>query len=354
MTLVSWTGVRNRLARAELHSYAVVFVLIAMALYLSFATSNFATYLNISNVLEQVSTTGIIAVGMTVLLVTANFDLSIGGIAALVGVTGVAAINEFGTVPGCILALLAATALGAINGLVVVVLRVNSLVATLGSGLAFTGVAFVVTGSSPVPSRNDGLKDFVAASVLRVPVPVIIFGAMALLFYYILRFSVFGRQCYAVGANPEAARFAGIRVPLIQFIPFVMVGMLSGIAGMVLAGLLNSGQPSAAASWPLGVIAAVVVGGVPITGGRGTIFQAVVGVLLIGLIGNGFNLLDFHPSYRNIFTGAVIVGAVALDSTLRRRKEQKIEQSAAMSVAEDDSPDDADRGQREERLFQST
>ena len=112
MMSINMTGVRSRLARAELHSYAVVFVLIAMALYLTIATDNFATYLNISNVLEQVSTTGIIAVGMTVLLVTANFDLSIGGIAALVGVTGVAAINETGTVPGVILALLAATALG--------------------------------------------------------------------------------------------------------------------------------------------------------------------------------------------------------------------------------------------------
>lgn len=354
MMSISMTGLRSRLARAELHSYAVVFVLIGMALYLTIATDNFATYLNISNVLEQVSTTGIIAVGMTVLLVTANFDLSIGGIAALVGVTGVAAINEMGTVPGVILALLAATALGAINGLVVVLLRVNSLVATLGSGLAFSGVAFVVTGSSPVPSRNDGLRDFVAASVLRVPVPVIIFAAMAVLFQYILRFSVFGRQCYAVGANPEAARFAGIRVPLIQFLPFVMVGALSGIAGMVLAGLLNSGQPSAAASWPLGVIAAVVVGGVSISGGRGTVFQALVGVLLIGLIDNGFNLLDFHPSYRNIFTGTVIVGAVALDSAVRRRSDKKLQDAAEGSDLETAPSGATDLGQHQDQLIQST
>lgn len=343
------TGLRTRLARAQLHSYAVVFVLVGMALYLSVATDNFATYLNISNVLEQVSTIGIIAVGMTVLLVTGNFDLSIGGIAAFVGVTGVAAINEFGTVTGCILALLVATALGAINGFIVVALRVNSLVATLGSGLAFSGVAFVVTDSSPVPSRNEGLRDFVAASVLRVPVPVLIFAAMSLLFFYILRFSVFGRQCYAVGANPEAARFAGIRVPLIQFLPFVMVGFLSGLAGMVLAGLLNSGQPSAAASWPLGVIAAVVVGGVSISGGRGTVFQAIVGVLLIGLIDNGFNLLDLHPSYRNIFTGSVIVGAVALDSGVRRRVDQKIRQTAVGSNPEAGSLDLSDHEQHENR-----
>ena len=235
-----------------------------------------------------------------------------------------------------------------------VLLRVNSLVATLGSGLAFSGVAFVVTGSSPVPSRNDGLRDFVAASVLRVPVPVIIFASMAILFLYILRFSVFGRQCYAVGANPEAARFAGIRVPLIQFLPFVMVGTLSGIAGMVLAGLLNSGQPSAAASWPLGVIAAVVVGGVSISGGRGTVFQALVGVLLIGLIDNGFNLLDFHPSYRNIFTGTVIVGAVALDSAVRRRSDQRLRNTAARSDSEAVSSDAVGLRQHQDQLIQPT
>jgi len=324
MILQRSIGLRDRLARAELHSYAVVLVLVGLALYLTIVTDNFATYLNISNVLEQVSTTGIIAVGMTVLLVTANFDLSIGGIAALVGVSGVSAINELGTVWGCILALLLATCLGAINGSIVVFLRVNSLVATLGSGLAFTGVAFVVTDSSPVAAENDGLRNLMAANVLMVPVPVMIFLAMSVLFLYILRFSVFGRQCYAVGANPEASRFVGIRVPLIQFLPFVLVGMLSGISGMVLAGLLNSGQPSAAESWPLGVIAAVVVGGVSISGGRGTVFQAVVGVLLIGLIDNGFNLLDFNPSYRNIFTGTIIVAAVALDSAMRRRSDLKL------------------------------
>ena len=183
---------------------------------------------------------------------------------------------------------------------------------------------------------------------------MIIFAAMAVLFLYILRFSVFGRQCYAVGANPEAARFAGIRVPLIQFLPFVMVGTLSGIAGMVLAGLLNSGQPSAAASWPLGVIAAVVVGGVSISGGRGTVFQALVGVLLIGLIDNGFNLLDFHPSYRNIFTGTVIVGAVALDSAVRRRSDKKLRDAAEASDSQTALSGADHLEQHEEQLIQST
>ena len=189
---------------------------------------------------------------------------------------------------------------------------------------------------------------------MRVPVPVLIFAAMALLFFYILRFSVFGRQCYAVGANPEAARFAGIRVPLIQFLPFVMVGMLSGLAGMVLAGLLNSGQPSAAASWPLGVIAAVVVGGVSISGGRGTVFQAIVGVLLIGLIDNGFNLLDLHPSYRNIFTGGVIVGAVALDSAVRRRIAQRIRQSGFGPESDSASVGPSGDDEQEDRPLQPT
>lgn len=336
MTIRPLHYLRVEFARAGLHSYAVFFVLAGLTLYLTVASENFLTYLNISNVLEQSSTIGIIAVGMTVLLVTGNFDLSIGGIAALVGVTGVSAINALGTMPGFAIAILIAALLGALNGVVVVWLRVNSLVATLGSGLAFSGIAFVVSDSSPVAAENDALRNLMAASVFKVPVPVVIFAVSAIIFSYILRISIFGRQCYAVGANPEASRFAGIRVPLVQFLPFVMVGLLSGISGMVLAGLLNSGQPSAAESWPLGVIAAVVVGGVSISGGRGTVSQAVVGVLLIGLIDNGFNLLDINPSYRNIFTGTIIVAAVALDSALRRRSDLRLRpQSKSVALSAD-------------------
>jgi ribose/xylose/arabinose/galactoside ABC-type transport system permease subunit len=324
----------QRLAQARLHEYAVVFVLLAMALYLSATTENFLTFLNLSNVLQQVSTIGIIAVGMTVLLVTGNFDLSIGGIAALVGVACVAAINTYGLVPGLLIGFGIGILLGVINGIAVVWFHVNSLVATLGSGLAFTGIAYVVTGSAPVPAEDDGLQRIMTASLLTIPIPVIIFAAMVALFAYLLHFSVFGRQCYAVGANAEAARFAGVRVALVQFVPFVLVGFLAGLAGIVLAGLLNSGQPSAAQSWPLGVIAAVVIGGVSISGGRGTIFQAVVGVLLIGLIDNGFNLLDFDPNYRNIFTGTIIVVAVALDSALRRRAQRRTRMSVVSRVRE--------------------
>jgi ribose/xylose/arabinose/galactoside ABC-type transport system permease subunit len=331
----SGSAVMHRLSQARLHEYAVVFVLLALALYLSLTTENFLTYLNLSNVLQQVSTIGIIAVGMTVLLVTGNFDLSIGGIAALVGVSGVAAINTFGLVPGLAIGLGIGILLGAINGIAVVWLHVNSLVATLGSGLAFTGIAYVTTGSAPVPADDDGLQRIMTANVLTVPVPVLIFAAMVATFAYLLHFSVFGRQCYAVGANAEAARFAGIRVPLVQFVPFVLVGFLAGLAGIVLAGLLNSGQPSAAQSWPLGVIAAVVIGGVSISGGRGTVFQAVVGVLLIGLIDNGFNLLDFDPNYRSIFTGTIIVAAVALDSALRRRAQRRTRVSAPAETRRD-------------------
>jgi ribose/xylose/arabinose/galactoside ABC-type transport system permease subunit len=327
--------VLSRLSQARLNEYAVVFVLLGLAVYLSITTENFLTYLNLSNVLQQVSTIGIIAVGMTVLLVTGNFDLSIGGIAALAGVAGVTAINTFGLVPGLVIGLGIGIALGAVNAIAVVWLHVNSLVATLGSGLAFTGIAYVTTGSAPVTAENDGLQQIMTASILTVPVPVLIFAAMVAAFAYLLHFSVFGRQCYAVGSNPEAARFAGIRVSLIQFVPFVLVGFLAGLAGIVLAGLLNSGQPSAAQSWPLGVIAAVVIGGVSISGGRGTIFQAVVGVLLIGIIDNGFNLLDFDPNYRSIFTGTIIVAAVALDSALRRRAQRRTRVPAMSDVRRD-------------------
>ncbi len=301
-------------------SYAVLLVLICLAVFLSLSTSTFGTVANLTNVLQQVSMVGIISMGMAMLLVSRNFDLSVGGIVVLSAVIGANVVNDAGVGAGVAVTLVCATLLGVVNGLIVTVLRVNSLVATLGTGLVYSGFALVVSGASPVVLEGRGLSDFMGDKVLEIPVPAIIFALVILFSTWLLHGTVAGRRIFAVGSNPEAARYAGIRVGPTVFLPFLVTGLYCGIASTILMGLLNSASPTTAAAWPLDAIAAAVIGGVSIAGGRGNIGMAVVGILLIGTVENGFNLLGVDPNYRGIFTGAVIVAAVAADQFLRTRR----------------------------------
>jgi ribose/xylose/arabinose/galactoside ABC-type transport system permease subunit len=305
-------------AWALLANYAVLLVLVAGAVFLAFSTSTFATVTNLTNVLQQVSMVGIIAMGMTMLLISRNFDLSVGANVVLSSVIGASLINSIGTGAGIVATLVVATALGAINGFTVTVLRVNSLVATLGTGLVFSGLALVLSGTAPVVLEDDSLKEIMATEIISVPLPGILFAGAIAAATWLLHCTVLGRRLFAIGSNPDAARYAGIHFERTVFAPFVVIGICCGVASLILMGLLNSASPTAATTWPLDVIAAAVIGGVSIAGGRGNIGMAVVGVLLIGVVANGFNLLDVDPNYRGIFTGAVIVGAVAADQFLQR------------------------------------
>jgi ribose/xylose/arabinose/galactoside ABC-type transport system permease subunit len=317
------------LVNRHLHNYAVALVLAFLCLYLSVTTTTFLTSDNIANVLEQVSMIGIIAMGMTMLLVSGNFDLSVGGIVALVGVIAADVYNGSGLVLAVVVALAAGLALGSFNGLVVTVLRVNSLMATLGTGLAYSGLALLVSSSSPVALESTSMQKLVGGDVVGIPAPVIAFAAVIAASTWFLHATVGGREVYAVGANVDAARYAGVRVERVRFIPFAIVGVLCAVAALILMGQLNTALPDAAGSWALQVIAAAVVGGVSIAGGRGTIFMAVVGVLLIGVVNNGFNLKNLDANYQSIFTGAIIVLAVAVDSYLRKRAAAAVQRRPA-------------------------
>jgi ribose/xylose/arabinose/galactoside ABC-type transport system permease subunit len=303
----------------HLHKHAVALVLLAICLYLSVTTTQFLQADNITNVLSQVSMIGIIAMGMTLLLVSGNFDLSVGGMVAFIGILSAQTMNAAGLVPGILVAIAVGLVLGTVNGLIVTRLRVNSLMATLGSGLAYSGLALLCSGSSPVGLDSRALQKIVAAKTLGIATPIIVFAAAIALSAWFLHRTVGGREVFAVGANVEAARYAGVRVDRVRFLPFVLTGGLCALASLILVGQLSSALPDAASTWPLQVIAAAVVGGVSIAGGRGSIFMAVVGVLLIGVVNNGFNLENLDTNYQSIFTGAIIVLAVAIEAQLSKR-----------------------------------
>jgi ribose transport system permease protein len=302
-----------------LQYYAVFLVLLAICVALSLASNVFTTIENLGNVSEQVSVVGVTAMGMTLLLVSGNIDLSMGGQVALIGVIVALIANWASTPAGMAAGILVGLMLGVVNGLIVTRLAVNSLVATLGSGLAFGGLAFLLSGSQPIVLTDRSLQDLMNLRLVRIPVPAYLFAVVIAATAWFLHTTVGGRELFAVGANPEAARYAGLRVDRLRFIPFVIMGFFCALASLILTGLLNTADPGAGARLPLDVIAATVVGGVSIAGGRGTVFMAVVGVLLIGVVSNGFNLLGLDPNYQSIFSGLIIIVAVAVDSALQKR-----------------------------------
>jgi ribose transport system permease protein len=307
------------LTSQALQYYAVFLVLLAICVALSLASNVFTTIENLGNVSEQVSVVGVTAMGMTLLLVSGNIDLSMGGQVALIGVIVALVANSANTPTGMAAGILVGLMLGVVNGLIVTRLAVNSLVATLGSGLAFGGLAFLLSGSQPIVLTDRSLQDLMNLRLIRIPVPAYLFAVVIAATAWFLHTTVGGRELFAVGANPEAARYAGLRIDRLRFIPFVIMGFLCALASLILTGLLNTADPGAGARLPLDVIAATVVGGVSIAGGRGTVFMAVVGVLLIGVVSNGFNLLGLDPNYQSIFSGLIIIVAVAVDSALQKR-----------------------------------
>lgn len=302
-----------------LRDYSILVIFGVVVFALSLSASEFLTTENLRNVFQQVSLIGIIAMGMTLLLISANFDLSVGGQVALIGVAAVEITNKSGVLSGVVAALAIGLICGAANGFFVWTMRVNSLIATLGSGLIFTGLAFILAGSSPPTLEDPALSDFANADVAGVPVAGLIFVGTALVAGLILHGTVGGREIYAVGANVDAARYSGARIGRVHYFSFAFTGVLCAISSLLLVGLLNAGLPDAAASYPLDVIAAVVLGGVSIAGGKGAIPLAVVGVLLIGTLNNGFNLLDLDPNLYRVMTGAIIIAAVAFDSFIQSR-----------------------------------
>jgi ribose transport system permease protein len=305
------------LGRAVGQDYAVGVVLLAVCAYLAVKSPQFLTTPNLSNVLDQVSMIGIITMGMAILLVSANFDLSIGGIAVLASVVIAKVANAEGMAVGIVVGISLAVLLGVLNGLIVTILRVNSLVATLGTGLVYAGLALLVSKNTAISTESTSLSDFMSTKLLGVSTPAYLFVLIIAVSAWYLHVTVAGQQTFAVGGNAEAARYAGVRVGLIRFIPFLLTGLFAGVASVILTGLLGGGVPTAAAAWPLQVVAAAVVGGVSIAGGRGTIAMAVLGVLLIGVINNGLNLLNYDAAYQNIATGAILVAAVAIDAALQ-------------------------------------
>lgn len=317
------TSGRSALRRMSLgvilREYGIVLAFLAVFITLSLLTPAFFTRRNMFNVFDQASQVGLIAIGATVTIIGGGFDLSSGAIFAIAGSTAAHLATQGFPVLGMIAGMLVGLLFGVMNGTLIAGFRINSFVATLASGLVIRGIAYVLTNGLLI-QVNDPLFAFLGrGEILGAKVSVYFFFGFALLVGFLLSRTTFGRYVYALGGNPEAARLSGVRTGLIRVLTFTISGLSAGMAGVIAASRISTGQANVGQGIELSAIAAVVIGGTSIMGGEGAVWRTVLGVLLLQLISNGFNILNVSPFYQLIFQGGVILFAVALDAMRHRR-----------------------------------
>ncbi|MEF2546664.1 ABC transporter permease [Aurantimonas sp. E1-2-R+4] len=313
---------------------APLFLLLLIAVF-AILEPRFLHPLNIFNVLRQVSISGLIAVGMTFVILTAGIDLSVGSLMALAGLVGayvskggledrfaVAATDAAGN--PLILAVAAALAVGiaggALQGLVITRLKVPPFVVTLGGLTAFRGAALLFSGGGPISGFSPAFTWWGQGRIGMVPIPVIIFLVAAILAHLVLRYTAFGKHVYATGGNARAAALNGVPTKRIVLSVYVISGFFCALAAFLLSARLNSAEAVAGLGLELTVIAAVVIGGTSLFGGVGGIFGTVVGALLIGVLTNGLVLLNVSSFIQQIVIGVILVAAVALDQYAAGRR----------------------------------
>lgn len=285
--------------------------LVAVCVAMVFASDSFLSAANLENVLRQVSINAIIGVGMTCVILTGGIDLSVGSVMALSG-TLAAGLLVAGANGAAALAagIGVGVALGAANGLFVAFAGMPPIIVTLATMGIARGLALIYTGGYPIDGLPDWVRFFGGGKVLGVQMPVLTMLAVYALAWLMLERMSFGRYVYAIGGNEHATRLSGVRVSRVKLAVYTFAGLTSALAALVLTGRLMSGQPNAGGGFELDAIAAVVMGGTSIAGGRGSIVGTLVGALLLGVLNNGLNMIGVNPYVQNVIKGAIILLAI--------------------------------------------
>ena len=299
----------------------LVGALLVLCVFLTITTQTFLTTSNLLNVMVQISVVGIAAVGGTFVIITSGIDLSVGSNVALSGMTAAYAMEKMGASgpTGLLVGLLVGAAVGAFNGFSVTFLRLTPFIATLAMLAMARGLTQQVSQGKTIFGFPRSFTFLGNGSLLGIQMPVILTVVVFAAGWVLLNRTVFGQQVFAVGGNSEAARLAGISVQRVTFLVYVLAGLCAGLAGIVLSGRLNSSLSSSATGLELQVIAAVVIGGTSLFGGRGSLVGTFIGALLIGVINNGLTLLNVNPFWTQFVQGVVIFVAVLLDALNQRR-----------------------------------
>ncbi len=294
--------------------------LLVLVITVSVMNPNFLSPSNLLNLLRQVSANGFIAFGMTFVILTGGIDLSVGSTLALSSAFSASLIaNQVNPAIAVFVGLLSGSLLGAINGVLISKGKMAPFIATLATMTIYRGSTLVFTNGNPITGLgNSFFFSFIGRGYLfGIPFPVVLMFLVFVLLYILLHKTAFGRKTYAIGGNEKAAFIAGVKIDRIKVLIYALSGLMASISGMIITSRLNSAQPNAGQAYEMDAIAAVVLGGTSLSGGRGRIFGTLIGALIIGTLNNGLNLLGVSSFYQQIVKGIVIVIAVLLD---RKRK----------------------------------
>lgn len=296
--------------------------LVLLCLGMALLSDRFLSPVNLSNILLQASVMAIVAMGMTYVIISGGFDLSVGSIVALSGCVSAWVMLETNVPLGIAAGIAAGAAVGYVNGIIVSHLKVNTFIATLGTMVIVRGVVLLITDGRPIVGEEGLPEIFLELGSGRflgihylIWVPVVLF----IIFNWLLHFTAYGRRLFATGGNAEAAFLAGIQVKRVVTSAYVWCGVLGGVAGIMLASRLQSGQPTAGEFYELTSIAAVVLGGAALYGGVGKLYKSMIGVFIMMVLANGLNLLNVHSYWQRIAVGLVIIAAAAADQIKSRR-----------------------------------
>jgi len=313
----------KKMKKFNFRDYGVIIGFIILCIVISIASPTFLTTRNILNLLRQSAVVGIISAGMTLIIISGNFDISVGYICGCAGAIAAILLNKgipFGIV---VLAVLGVGAvIGIVSGVSVSVIGIPSMIATLAMGQIINGVLLLVTGGYPISINNDTMSFVGKMSILGIPVPIYLFLLAIILVNFILKRLVTGRHIYAVGGNDEASRLSGVSINKVKIIVFVISSMLAAFSGIVLTARVGTATATAGVGYELDAIAAVVIGGTNVAGGEGNAWKTIIGVLFMSVIANSFNLLEVHVYFQYILKGLIILVAVGFDSFNRIKVER--------------------------------
>jgi ribose transport system permease protein len=300
--------------------FGMVWVLIALVIVSAILYPGFLDLANLRNILSQNAPVGMVAIGMTFVLLAGGFDLSVGSILAIGAVMYAMLADHLPLGLAALVSMGIGLAAGCVNGLIITWLRVNPFVATLGTGSAFGGAAFLVSKSAPVVTKKPSFGDLGSLGVAGVPFTIIVLVIAFAAGWFTLSRTVYGRSVFAVGGNDEAARLAGMRVRLIRGSTYAITGVCSVVGGMMLASRLGVGQADMGGTVALDAIAIVVIGGTSLLGGEGAMWRTGVGLLILATLNNLFDSLALDQNWQSLVKGVIVVGAVALDAFSRTRR----------------------------------
>lgn len=316
--------------------YGVLIFLVFLIIFFQIQNERFLSTRNISNILTEVSIFGIMAVGMTYVILTGGIDLSVGSILAVCAITGAyiikgdnfAAVDEgawggMSWLIGLGICMAMGTFIGWLHGLGVTKLKLPPFIVTLGGMTIWRGLTLVINDGAPIAGFDSGYRWWGRGDVMGIPVPVLIFVVVAIIGYFLLHKTRWGRHLYATGGNPEAARLAGVNVKFMLTSVYVATGCLAGLSGFILSARLGSAEAVAGIMFELRVIASVVIGGTSLTGGYGKISGTIIGAIIMGVLINGLVLMNISAYYQQIITGAIIVAAVTFDTYAKNRRGAK-------------------------------